>query len=304
MSEMTSGDDTLDLTVVIPLFDKAPYVTRALASVLGQVPRVREVVVVDDGSRDGGADLVRRLGDPRVAVLQQPNAGVSVARNLGIQAARGARIAFLDADDEWLPGCTAAIADALRAAPDADVHSFGYRAVARDGSAAQRGTAGPRRAAVDDFFARWAGESFTSTNSIVVGRAALAALDVAFPPGEKLGEDQDLWFRLAERCRWVHTAHATSVYHLDVPGSATAGSAVTELLPCYARLAERVARPAFPRRLRRSARRLLASHWLNVARARARAGDRAGAWRIATQRTALANPGYWLRTMLVLGLRR
>lgn len=297
------GDDTLDLTVVIPLFDKAPYVANALCSVLSQVPRVREVIVVDDGSRDGGAELARSGADARVSVLQQANAGVSAARNRGIEAARGVRIAFLDADDEWLPGCTAAFAAALRAAPDADVHSFGYRAVDRGGSTALRGTAGPRHAVVEDFYARWAGESFTNTNSIVVARAAMQALGVAFPPGEKLGEDQDLWFRLAERCRWVHTALATSVYHLAVPGAATAGPAVTDVLPCYARLAERVARPGFPPQLQASARRLLASHWLNVSRARARAGDRAGAWRAATHKAAVANAGYWLRTVLFLALR-
>ncbi|MGI6022871.1 MAG: glycosyltransferase family 2 protein, partial [Methanoculleus sp.] len=92
-----------EVSVVIPLYNKAPYIARALASVITQTCQGFEVIVIDDGSTDGGAEIVRRLDDTRIRVIRQENRGVSAARNRGIESARTDFIAFLDADDEWMP---------------------------------------------------------------------------------------------------------------------------------------------------------------------------------------------------------
>lgn len=86
-------------TVVIPTFNRARYVERAICSVLDQSFQDFELIVVDDGSTDGTRGVLQRFTS--ITTLEQPNRGVSAARNLGVSAARGKWLAFLDSDDEW-----------------------------------------------------------------------------------------------------------------------------------------------------------------------------------------------------------
>lgn len=91
------------ITVVIPMFNSAEFIGGAIDSVLAQTFSEWELIVVDDGSSDEGASIVRRYRDPRISFIQQPNSGVSAARNRGILAARNDLVALLDADDLWMP---------------------------------------------------------------------------------------------------------------------------------------------------------------------------------------------------------
>jgi glycosyltransferase involved in cell wall biosynthesis len=91
------------LSVIIPCFNAERYIGATLRSVLAQDIDGMEVIVVDDGSRDGSVELVRAQF-PQVRVVVQANAGVAAARNHGLQLARGEWVAFVDADDIWLPG--------------------------------------------------------------------------------------------------------------------------------------------------------------------------------------------------------
>jgi glycosyltransferase involved in cell wall biosynthesis len=105
-----------DVSVVIPAFNARRFIGEALDSVLAQTVLPRQVIVVDDGSVDGTAEVVRRYA-PRVTLLQQDNAGNAAARNRGVAAADGARLAFLDADDTW---CAADKLERQAAALDVD----------------------------------------------------------------------------------------------------------------------------------------------------------------------------------------
>ncbi|MDQ5845382.1 MAG: glycosyltransferase, partial [Acidobacteriota bacterium] len=90
------------VSVIIPLYNKAPYVRRALDSIAAQTFADFEVIVVDDGSTDDGAAIVESYVDARFRLIRQANAGPGAARNAGLAQAQGKFIAFLDADDAWL----------------------------------------------------------------------------------------------------------------------------------------------------------------------------------------------------------
>ena len=95
---------TPTISVIIPTYNRAHMLRRAMRSVLDQTFEDLELIVVDDGSRDATADVVRGLADMRVRYLRHDvNRGAQAARNTGLDAARGAYISFLDSDDEWLP---------------------------------------------------------------------------------------------------------------------------------------------------------------------------------------------------------
>jgi len=94
---------TPGVSVVIPTYNRARRVARAVRSVLEQTRPAEEVIVVDDGSTDGTAGAIRREFADAVRLIERPNAGPSAARNTGVRAARHDLIAFLDSDDAWRP---------------------------------------------------------------------------------------------------------------------------------------------------------------------------------------------------------
>ena len=105
------------VSVVIPVFNGEQYLAATIESVLAQTYHPLEVIVVDDGSTDGSADIVKRYQEVRY--FHQPNRGVAAARNVGISRARGEFIAPLDQDDVWYPDAVEVMADALLGHPEA-----------------------------------------------------------------------------------------------------------------------------------------------------------------------------------------
>lgn len=105
------GQDCPLVSVVIPAYNAASFITRTLASVSVQTYQRLEILVVDDGSCDRTPEIVKAYAqkDPRIKLLQQPNAGVAAARNFGIQSANGEFIAPIDADDVWHPEAMAKV---------------------------------------------------------------------------------------------------------------------------------------------------------------------------------------------------
>jgi len=96
------------ISVIIPLYNKQAYIKRAIDSVLNQTFDNLELIIVNDGSTDASMEIVKSINDTRIRMISQPNQGPGSARNAGISAANSEILAFLDADDEWLPDYLAA----------------------------------------------------------------------------------------------------------------------------------------------------------------------------------------------------
>jgi len=176
-------------------------VARAIRSVLAQTVQDWELVVVDDGSTDGSAAAVARFDDPRIRLLHQEHAGVSAARNRGVQEARGDWVAFLDADDEWLPGFLEHVAALRDRFPECAVcatryfYGFpgkGVRAARIQGM----GPSSPVQVLQDYFGVAAASAPPLWTSAVVVKKAALLGIG-GFPVGVIAGEDLLTWARLA-----------------------------------------------------------------------------------------------------------
>jgi glycosyltransferase involved in cell wall biosynthesis len=209
------------VSVVVPLYEKGRYVERALRSIFQQTFDDYEVIVVDDGSTDDGAARVAALHHPRVRLIQQPNAGPGAARNRGIAEARGAIIAFLDADDEWQPDYLRRAVAALDAHAEAAAFTCAHIDVRPGCSAAPvwqpRGIVpGVFRARPDTSPALLVTlVAFMSTVSTAVRAEAVRRLGGFYENRCRYGEDAVLMLKLALREAIVLSLEPLTIYHRE-----------------------------------------------------------------------------------------
>ncbi len=206
------------VSVIVPTFNRATLVPRALASIIAQTFGDWEIILVDDGSTDGTAALAarftRRLGD-QFRYLWQPNAGASAARNAGIDAARGTFVAFLDSDDEFLPTKLERQLTLFQLEPSlglvyadsayVDLAGKPYHSVfdamtkgARRVASAQ--VAPQMHVCTGSLFDSLLREYFISTISGMVRRQVLGS-DVRFPVNCTYAEEWLFYLQIARRCR-------------------------------------------------------------------------------------------------------
>ncbi|MES9846080.1 MAG: glycosyltransferase family A protein [Candidatus Sedimenticola sp. PURPLELP] len=184
----------MQISVVIPTHNRATVLERALASVLTQTHPAMEVIVVDDGSEDRTRELLAQKF-PSVRYLHQPNQGVSSARNLGIANARGDWIAFLDSDDEWLPGKLQAQKELLSNHPDIRIcHT--EEIWIRDGKRVNQMKKHTKQGGV--IFRHCLPLCVISPSSVMIHRDVFEQVGV-FDESLPACEDYDLWLRICAR---------------------------------------------------------------------------------------------------------
>ena len=204
------------LTVVIPLYNKARHIRRAIDSALAQTYTALEIIVVNDGSTDGSQEVVRQCTDLRIRLVDQENAGVSAARNRGIAESMGELVAFLDADDEWLPDHLATICRLAAEHPECGAYASSYRVVRAGGKQAVPVFAGIPRHPWEGVLPSYFRAALTSdpiwTSAVAVPRRVFEACGL-FPVGVKCGEDVDMWCRIALRYPVAFSTHPGALYH-------------------------------------------------------------------------------------------
>jgi len=183
------------VSVVMPAYNVAWCVGRAIDSALAQDFREREVVVVDDGSTDDTAQVLAAYGDA-IRVLRQENRGMSAARNAGIRAARGSYVAFLDSDDWWLPGKLSRQVELMQSRPEIGFCSTAAKVEDPEGRLLNLWPC--RRASTDILEMLFAENAAIAGGcSAVVVRKSLLDRTGLFDESLKGFEDPDLWMRLA-----------------------------------------------------------------------------------------------------------
>jgi glycosyltransferase involved in cell wall biosynthesis len=206
-------------SVVIPLYNKASYISRAINSVLLQTVQDFEINVVDDGSTDGGGEIVKKISDPRIRYSYQENAGVSAARNRGIKEASCDLIAFLDADDEWEKNYLETYVDLIKEYPEYCVYCQSYKTI--DNKASYQYPAVSYsypffwKGIIKDYIGlACLGPPFNSS-SICVKNTAIMEVG-GFPVGITMGEDLAVWFKLSLKNHFVFCNSLSVIYHTEI----------------------------------------------------------------------------------------
>ena len=197
-----------EVSVIIPTYNSARYLTDAVDSVLVQSFKDYEVLVIDDGSTDDTEAIMRRYGPP-VRYIDQENGGVSTARNRGIVESRGRYVAFLDADDTWLPNKLERQLGALKENPgyracysaftlcDCDLSPLHVRRSNRQGSV------------VGDLLSYG---NVVGTPSTVLCERSLFEAAGGFDPEMSQCADWDMWVRLASHTEFLYLDEPLATY--------------------------------------------------------------------------------------------
>ena len=212
------NEDPRSVSVVIPAFNASRYLAGTVKSVLDQTCPPREVIVVDDGSTDDTAAITTGFGDA-ITLVRQDNAGACVARNRGIAMATGRYVAFLDADDIWVPEKLERQTAILDADPALGaVHCDASRLDATDTPLMEPPRARKQRADGDVFFEFFeASISVILTSTVMIRRSCFDNMGI-FDDGGDVVDDHDFFLRLAAQYPIAYI-HEPLLHYRVLPGS-------------------------------------------------------------------------------------
>lgn len=235
---MTSPHEAPRFSVVMPLYNKAAHVRAAIESVFDQTFPPHEILIIDNGSTDGGREIVTAIGDARIKLLDlsTPGPGGYAGRNIGIRAASGDWIAFLDADDLWQSDHLAVLAEGISADPNVRAAATRFDHVFEDRSQTQRIAPQLEQAQSLDlvgFLGAWleVRECPMWTGAITIRRDTLFEVGL-FPEGRAVrGGDKDLWLRVLAEGALRYDPRITAVFHRDSDNKVSKSTTTLEI-PC------------------------------------------------------------------------
>ena len=239
------------ISVVIPLYNKKLSITRAVTSVLSQTVKDFELIIIDDGSDDGSGDTISSIKDSRLRIITQPNRGEGEARNVGILAARNTLIAFLDADDEWMPHFLATAIDMVARFPSAGafatsyvsclngiIERYDYRGVCNNYEGEL----------ISSFFKSVTnGANIICSSAVVIPRTVFDDVGL-FCKDRMTGIDQDMWIRIALKYPIAWSPIEAAIYHLSAENR-HAGKKVQRDMPYAGRLENVIRKKSYPKEM-------------------------------------------------------
>ena len=209
-------------SVIIPLYNKAPYIEKALRSVMVQTFSDFEIIVVDDGSKDDSATVAEKVLSESTLphqLIRQENAGVSMARNNGVACSHGDYLCFLDADDWWDPAFLKEISKLIEEFPEAGIYGTSYTIVNETKHKTRVAPIGVDPGFEKGYinycqvYAKTLAMPLTSI-SVAIPRAVFDEMG-GFPKGIKLGEDFLLWVKIALQYKVAFLNRPLAYYNQD-----------------------------------------------------------------------------------------
>lgn len=208
------------ISVIIPLYNKQAYIKRAINSVLNQSFNRFELIIIDDGSTDQSSIRVKEFDDPRISYYYKTNGGESSARNLGITNAKFNYIAFLDADDEWLPIHLEMVNSIILRYKDCDVIATNYYINLKNQNRIAL-SFNIKEFTVDNYFKLSLKRlPIMTSDTVVVNKKIIAAIGL-FDENLILGPDLDYWFRIALHYKIIFVSTPTAIYYHYAENSRT-----------------------------------------------------------------------------------
>lgn len=265
------------ISVVIPLYNKKEHIVRCVESVLSQTVKPDEIIIVDDGSTDGGGTAILEKYKSSIVYIQQANGGVSKARNRAIESAQGSYIAFLDADDCWEPHFLEEIRSMITEFPEAKVLATNYQKVIGEEEYIDPCIRMAKRPAVrslmKDYFEISAKGDLPFTMSCLCIQKDEFANIGLFPEGEPMGEDQEVFAKAAINSKIAYSTRVCSFYHVDAENRACLANVPVEECPFSQRLKLRAMELAKGSALQEAILNYTASHLLHIASLNIRSGN-------------------------------
>lgn len=207
-------------SIIVPLFNKELYLRRALESINVQTFGDYEVIIVDDGSTDGSAEVARKYLKSNWQLHQQPNAGVSAARNKGVELSHGQYLCFLDADDAWHPQFLECMKVVIDAKPGAGLYGANYKAIIGDTLPNSKHSDARNTACKSiNLFRTWLVRNPLHTDGMIVSREVFDETG-GFDISQRYYEDATLMFKIAAKYPVVVTSNVLTYYFTDVADNA------------------------------------------------------------------------------------
>lgn len=207
----------LHISVVIPLYNKAGTINETLLSVLRQSYLYFEIILVNDGSTDNSLSIVETFTDDRIKIFTKKNQGVSSARNFGIKKSNYELIAFLDADDIWLPNHLEEISKLYNSFSNSGIYAMNYEKSFFNSSTTNtifNGILNSHYGLIENYFRASTIDCICWTSSLAIPKNILLEFN-GFDETLKTMEDIDLWTRIALKYKVAFSCKITAIKKIN-----------------------------------------------------------------------------------------